>query len=64
MAFDGMISLKESQKDILVGRHWLTSDIINAAQKLLAAQFGLVKQLQDTEHGVLCTLSLQTEISF
>ena len=51
----GMVRLKESQKNILIGRQWLTSDILNAAQQLLAAQFNLVCGLQDTEHGVLCT---------
>jgi len=50
-----VIQLKESQKNILIGRQWLTSDILNAAKQLLAAQFGPVCELQDTEHGILCT---------
>ena len=55
-----IITLKESHKDILTGRQWLTSDIVNAAQKLLAAQFNLDVGLQDTEHDTLCTFITPT----
>ena len=58
---NGVVRLRMSDKVILQGNEWLTSNIINAAQVMLQDQFEFKTGFQDTENGVMLTFSIETD---
>ena len=46
---NGLVTLSMADKAILEGSNWLTDDIVNAAQTMLAEQFSIMTGFQNTK---------------
>ena len=58
---NGLVTLSMADKAILEGSNWLTDDIVNAAQTMLAEQFSIMTGFQNTNAGMTMTFAIEPD---
>ena len=58
---NGLVTLSMADKAILEGSNWLTDDIVNAAQTMLADQFSIMTVFQNTNAGMTMAFAIEPD---